>query len=188
MSIAKPFQSPLIQPHRYVGEQLTLVATTLEMIEAELRHPQELARLLGVTVKPEWPPGEYDRKAQEFLRDCLDQGGASAIGWHGWYAVRENTLELVGAGGYYGTPTAGGCVEIGYSIHADYQGRGYATELVAALVDMAFDHRCIQGIIAHAAPDNHPSISVLRKNGFHQIGGVKFDNTLRFERRREDTP
>lgn len=50
-------------------------------------------------------------------------------------------------------PPAEGTVELGYSIIPEARGRGYATELVEALVSHAF-HRDAQAVIAHTSDSN----------------------------------
>ncbi|MER3514457.1 MAG: hypothetical protein C4310_08775 [Chloroflexota bacterium] len=54
---------------------------------------------------------------------------------------------LVGSGGFKGPPHAG-AVEIGYSVLPQYQGKGYATEMVAGLVRRALKHAEVDRIVA----------------------------------------
>lgn len=152
-------------------ERLILVATTLDHAKAELESLEEFSSALNVEVPADWPPGEYDRKAQEFFRDRLEVGGQAVAGWYSWYAILPaspgNRATVIGAGGYLGPPDGAGEVEIGYSLVPAWQGQGYATELVDALVTRALDDERVRRIIAHAAPDNNPSCAVLERAGFH---------------------
>lgn len=169
-------------------QRLELIAATLEHICAELEAPERLASLLSAQVEPGWPPGEYDRDAQEFFRDRLKEGGSAAIGWYSWYAVRRATPAqppvLVGAGGYFGPPGETGEVEIGFSVMPAWQGLGYATEIASALVERAFTDVRVNKVIAHTATGNLASRKVLEKCGFRYAGlDANSDDSL-FEIRR----
>ena len=59
---------------------------------------------------------------------------------------------LVAAGGYFGPP-AGGSVEIGYSVIPEARERGYATELVEALVHVWDEARAAAREFWRAAAD-----------------------------------
>ena len=55
--------------------------------------------------------------------------------------------------------------EIGYSLHPDAWGRGYATEAGVAAIDWAFANLGWEDIIHCIAPDNHASQAVARRLG-----------------------
>ena len=154
-------------------DRLELVATTLEHIEAEMENAPSLGRLLRVAIPSSWPPGEYDRHALEFFRDQLRAGGASQVGWYGWYALACNASgvreTLVAAAGYVGPPMHGS-VEIGFSVVPEAQGRGYAKEIVRALVERAFEQAEVETVIAHTYDSNKASTRVLLRCGFLRSG------------------
>ena len=159
-----------IKPATLITNRLELTAATLAHVCAELEAPERLAALLDAQVEPGWPPGEYDRDAQEFFRDRLKEGGMPVAGWLGWYAVRRGTPSvLIGAGGYFGPPGEDGVVEIGFSIMPAWQNSGYATELSGMLIKNAFTDIRVKKVIAHASPVNVASCKVLEKCGFNYI-------------------
>jgi [ribosomal protein S5]-alanine N-acetyltransferase len=166
--------------------RLTLVPTTIEHLQAELHAPEQLFALLGAVVPPGWPPGQYDRDAMEFFLARLQEEGAAAFGWYGWYAVlRANGTDpaiLVASGGYFGPPTADGTAEVGYSVVPEYRRRGYATELVEALTTRAFGVPGVRRVVAEAHADNGASIAVLARCGFRQVGAGRDPGHLRFAR------
>lgn len=56
-------------------------------------------------------------------------------------------------------------VEIGYAIHPDYWGKGFATEAALASKKFAFEKLNLNRVISLINPDNKPSIAVALKNG-----------------------
>jgi RimJ/RimL family protein N-acetyltransferase len=169
--------------------RLELVATTLAHLEAELRDPGSLAGLLGAAVPADWPPGDYDRHAMEYFHERLSAGGPAAAGWYGWYGITRaaegGRATLIAAAGYLGPP-AGGQVEIGFSVLAAARGRGYAAEMVAALVARAFAEPGVTAVIAHAAEDNTASRRVLERCGLRPDGAGEEPGTLRFRLAKAD--
>ena len=73
--------------------------------------------------------------------------------------------EVVGGSGLHPRVGDGG-LEIGYWISAAAAGRGYATELSAALTRVAFSLREIDRVHIHVDPENVASVRVPRKLGF----------------------
>jgi RimJ/RimL family protein N-acetyltransferase len=169
----------------YSSNRLDLIAATLDHVLAELESSASLAALLRAEVGSDWPPGEYDRGAQEFFRDRLQEGGEEVVGWYGWYAIRRATSELpavaVAAGGYFGPPDENGDVEIGYSVVPSYRKQGYATEIVEALVHTAFTDSRVRRIIARTGTENQASKTVLERAGFRQLDSVDDEGNIRFE-------
>lgn len=75
---------------------------------------------------------------------------------------------LVGAGGL-GRPALEGR-EAGYWVGAPFRGRGYATEIARALVDLAFEHLGEERLTAKCRVTNTASRRVLEKCGFQWAG------------------
>jgi RimJ/RimL family protein N-acetyltransferase len=149
--------------------RLTLIASTAEHHTAELESKAALGELLDVEIPGSWPPGEYDCNAIEFFRKQL-LTDPEKLGWYSWYAILTgNEIQpdiAIGAGGYTGTANSEGTIEIGYSILPEYRYKGYATELVSALVKRALNYGEVKRIIAHTTEENSASIKVLGKCGF----------------------
>jgi len=151
-------------------DNLELIAATPEHLTAELESPGSLASMLNALVEPGWPPGEYDRNAQEFFLERLKEGGPDAAGWYTWYAVMRGNQTgpstLIGAGGYFGPPSSDGTVEIGFSVMPSWRGHGYATEIAGKLTEHAFTDIRVKKVIARTVPENMASRKVLEKCGF----------------------
>lgn len=60
--------------------------------------------------------------------------------------------------------------EIGYWVTEKSQGLGFATEMLKAIVDLAFNTLCLKTVLATAAIENPESLRVLEKQGFRIIG------------------
>ena len=153
--------------------RLDLVAATLRHVDAELQDHAALARALGANVPGEWPPGEYDRGAQEFFRGQLVARGPAIVGWLTWYAVTRRADggrdALVAGAGFFGPP-AHRSVEIGYSVVPSARRRGFATEVVRALLAHAFAQPDVDEVVAHTSDENVASTRVLLRCGFSRVG------------------
>jgi RimJ/RimL family protein N-acetyltransferase len=136
---------------------------------------------------PDWWPDDVDRDHMAlWRRRAREPDGINAWGPR---AVVNTQSQMVGHAGFHLPPqpmeqaladpsyeglregTAGGVVEIGYTIFPEYRRRGYATEVVTALVAWAWSTGAVSSILAAVAEDNEPSVGVLeRVGGFHLIG------------------
>ncbi len=165
--------------------RLLLLAASRALLTAELHKPHLFPKLLGAALPTDWPPGEYDRAAMTHFLARLEAGGPAAAGWYGWYALRKAEAEvprtLVGAGGFLGPPDADGTVEIGFSIAADWRGRGLGTELVGGLVEQAAATGRVRQLLAHTGADNVGAQRVLLANSF-ALTKTAGEGRLRFER------
>lgn len=106
-------------------------------------------------------------------------------------AWSRETGELVGGSGIHRRDA--GYVETGYLLARDAWGRGYATEIVGAMIALARDLG-IPALIAHCHVDHRVSAHVLEKCGFAVAGIVSghFPNlaapdaaAMRYERKIE---
>jgi len=65
-------------------------------------------------------------------------------------------------------------IEIAYRLHKKYWGKGYATELVKALIQWGFQNLSVDKLIAGTEPENIASQNVLKKAGLNYKGKVKW--------------
>ena len=99
----------------------------------------------------------------EMLTGCLihpDQWD-----WYAIWMIELNDGTHIGELCFKGIDRAGSA-EIGYGIDEQYQGCGYATEAVTAVVQWAAAKKEIKQIEAEAEEDNTASKRVLQKAGF----------------------
>lgn len=82
---------------------------------------------------------------------------------------------LIGHAGFHGPPGVNStqnpdAVEYGYKILAAWRGHGYATAAATMLMDMAEEWAGIRHFVLAVAPDNEPSLAIVRKLGFVRTG------------------
>lgn len=102
-------------------------------------------------------------------------------GWGFWAVSLKDTTQLAAGQdtnfiGFVGLhePQAGlpftPCIEIGWRLHSDYWGQGYATEAAQIALDFAFDNliindKPIDKVVAFTAAINQPSRQVMQRLG-----------------------
>jgi ribosomal-protein-alanine N-acetyltransferase len=108
-------------------------------------------------------------------------------GYAPWAIVTKIDGRIIGWGGLYDDPfDPGWGVEVGYHFHPSVWGRGYATELVAACIDVAEGILQLPVIRAFAHPDNFGSRRVLEKSGFAVVRFVPEMERFLYQRRRQN--
>ena len=83
--------------------------------------------------------------------------------------VLRETGEAIGYANFHAPPDRDGMVEIGYRIVAELRGRGYAGEAAMAMWRWAAEHGA-RVLRASVAPDNVPSLAIVRRAGFVEVG------------------
>jgi RimJ/RimL family protein N-acetyltransferase len=168
-------------------KRLLLVACTAELIVAEIEDRARFAALLGAEVPPDWPPPLNDENTMRWTH-AYHVSSPDCGGWTTWYFLLPRPglrPLLVGNGGFKGKRVAEGTCEIGYSIMESHQGRGYATEVVGALVGWAFEDAEVRRVVAHTLPELTASIRVLEKNGFTRSQETLEAGAIMFELHRQ---
>jgi RimJ/RimL family protein N-acetyltransferase len=99
--------------------------------------------------------------------------GGGRTQWGGYLAVEGPQRRVVGACGFKGGPGGDGAVEIAYFTFPGEEGRGIATAMVAALVDVARAGGSEVAVVrAHTLPERNASCRALEKAGFLHAGHV----------------
>lgn len=124
----------------------------------------------------------WDRTDAEGIRaeieDMADRAPGEPGGWVQLSVEERETGRLVGDVGLSPAEGEPGVIKVGYTTEPAFQGRGYATEAVGALVSYAFDTLGADVVRAYASAENAPSIRVAEKVGMRLVE--------RFERRYDD--
>lgn len=146
---------------------VTIIATTPALLDAEDRSGEALAAALEVLPPPSWPPLYNGPETRAWIRKLLADHPEDP-GFGSWYVIGNG--RLVGTAGYKGPPDDAGTVEIGYSIVEPEQRRGYASAAVNLLVARAFRDPRVTAVRAETLPELLASQAVLRRCGFTQVG------------------
>jgi RimJ/RimL family protein N-acetyltransferase len=138
----------------------------------------------------------WERTDPEAVRADIEEMAGRAPGAPGgWvqFSVEEREGgRLVGDVGLSPADGEAGVIKVGYTISPAFQGRGFATEAVGALVTYAFDALGAEVVRAYAGADNTASIRVAEKIGmrlverFEHREGDEVWFGVRYERRRAD--
>jgi [ribosomal protein S5]-alanine N-acetyltransferase len=166
--------------------RLILLAATCETMDAAAADdPAALSRGLSVQVPGDWPPridddGRMAKEGFKYVRDTLKRD-PSLVGWWGWWVVLpEPAPVLIGAVSTKGPPDGEGTVEVSYGIVDSHQGKGYATEAVAALVKWVRENGPVKRIVAETYPHLAASIAVMEKCGMSFLGEGSEPGTVRY--------
>jgi ribosomal-protein-alanine N-acetyltransferase len=151
-------------------QRLTLIPLTMQNLETGLGSIRQLSTDLNIPIVADLMEGA----SAEAIHKKLEIMGGLTPALHKWCTYWLIVLECdnvaMGLVGFKGVPDEQGAVEIGYGIDSIYQGRGYMTEAVEALVDWAFAQPECRLVNAFTHPDNIASRKVLLKNGFVEMG------------------
>ena len=123
----------------------------------------------------------WERIDPEGIRAQIEEMAGRAPGQPGgWVQLSVEERESGRLVGDVGLSPADepGVIEVGYTIAPEFQGRGYGTEAVAALIAYAFNTLDADLVRAYASAENLPSIRLAEKVGMRLAE--------RFERRHED--
>jgi [ribosomal protein S5]-alanine N-acetyltransferase len=138
------------------------------------RRLEEAERLLDLSL----PDQPVDEALERFMRHRLGlvRRDPAVQRWLARAIVLRGggRRPMIGNVGFHGGPgvNAAGkpeAVEIGYGIVPAHRRQGYATEAVGALLDWARGEG-ISHFVALVAPDNEPSLKIIRKLGFVRTG------------------
>jgi [ribosomal protein S5]-alanine N-acetyltransferase len=149
--------------------RLRLVDGTLALLSAALEGRSALEELLGVSVAEQW---EGFPDALPIVRASYETQ-PEGHSWGSLFFIELEGPTLVGFGGFKGSPSPDGVVEIGYAIAPAFRGRGLATDAVVQMVQRAFADVAVRAVDAHTLGHHNPSTRVLEKTGFRKIAQME---------------
>jgi ribosomal-protein-alanine N-acetyltransferase len=161
--------------NRIASERLELVSMSPGFIGAVLEGRRDEAESLAGIALPERWPDAHDRRFLAFrLRQLREQPELEPWFVYG-VVLPDHGRPMIGHAGFHGPPgvnavKADDAVEVGYSIFEPYRRRGYGTEVVRALIEWASREHEIARFIASISADNVPSLALVRRLGFTEIG------------------
>jgi RimJ/RimL family protein N-acetyltransferase len=130
---------------------------------ASYRSLPEVARFQSWTVPFTVEQAEQMLAGQSELTDVTPDEWVQIAIVHGGVVVGDVAVGLEGAD----------VATIGYTLHPDHQGKGLASEAVAAVVDALFVRGGVRRIQADTDPRNHASMRVIESLGFRYEGRLR---------------
>jgi len=165
-------------------ERLIVTPFTPALAQTALIGRMHLGRALGVRVPDDWL--RDDEEILPLLVEMMqaDPADGAYERWGWWLILHRAERTLIGEVSVRETPDGTGTMEIGYGVVPAYQGHGYATEAVGAVLDWALRQPGVVRVVACCLRDNLASRRVLEKLDMRQVA---MDGALRvWERRRRD--
>lgn len=156
------------------AKRLDLISISPEVYQAFLEKDRDKAQeLLGLVIPESWHPDEYLLKLrlaqlardpgiqQWFMRAITLRGERYMMGYIGFHTrPGEAYLDSIFPGG----------VEFGYQIFPEFRRKGYALEASQAMIAWAISVHEVTRFVLTVKPDNLPSLNLVNKLGFQQIG------------------
>ena len=119
-----------------------------------------------------WGRTDPESVRREIVEMAARAPGESG-GWVQLSVEERETGRLLGDVGISPADDEPGVIKVGYTVAPAAQGRGYATEAIAALVAYAFDRLEADVVRAYASADNLPSIRVAEKVGLRLVERIE---------------
>lgn len=143
-----------------------------EMTEEDWVDVHAYASQERVSLYQPWGPNsEDDTKAfvQQILEDARKENRTRYV----LAIIHKEHDQLIGAGELTIKDEQNGSGEIGYIVHPDYWGQGYATEAAVLLLTFGFERCALHRIAATCDPRNSRSAKVLEKVGMTKEGRIR---------------
>jgi len=144
-------------------------AAVAELQAAAAKSIDLLGDLLSAEVAADWPP-DLMQDAFAPVAEQLASGQAEAP-WSMYWIVTRKLRMAIGTVGFKAAPQDGR-VDIGYTVVATHQRRGYASEAVAALIEIAFNDARVERVVGETLPDLIPSMGVMEKVGMRRVANA----------------
>jgi len=162
--------APLLETRR-----LTLRVCSPEQLLALIEQPERLQELMEFPVADGLREFFVSAEVSPRWLAALHAAARPDPWRHGFFVVHRESRSVIGSAGFKGQPDSTGTVEIAYGIVPSFEGRGYATEAAAALIDFAFASGEVRMVRAHTLPEANASTHVLLNCGFHYVSTVVDD-------------
>ena len=132
-----------------------------------------------------WRPADL-REVRNFIRELRGLTPGLPGVWYQFGIVEQDSGRLVGDCGIHAPLDQHDTVELGLTFRTDAQGKGYASEALAALVDFCFTTLHVRRIIARTHPENLRAIALIKRCDFAPAATSITDEDLLFIMQRKD--
>lgn len=121
----------------------------------------------GISAFLSWKPQKIE-EAEEYIRKAVLISANTPESWYQLAVRVKDSAALVGDIGLHFLGPHNQQVEIGYAVSDAYQGKGYATESLKAVLDFLFSTYRKHRVTASVDPQNSKSIQLLKRVGMRQ--------------------
>lgn len=157
-------------------ERLEIAPLVLDEIEALLAEDGvRLRELTGVLFPRPAAPPPYMTDPLPAVRERLRIRPAEAPWWN-WLMYERETKRAVGSVSFGGPADESGGVLIGYAIYEQFEGHGYATEAVKAMIGWAFQQTGVRQVRTLAPVWNTPALRVAENAGMRPVASNEDDD------------
>ena len=111
-----------------------------------------------------------EQQARAFIREMESAQPGVPGEWFQFAIESKQTGELIGDCGLRVDEAEPYRAEIGFTLAREYQGRGFASEAVSALLDYAFDTLGLHRVVAIVDCRNAPSVALLERLDLRREG------------------
>ncbi|MEX0631111.1 MAG: GNAT family N-acetyltransferase [Chloroflexota bacterium] len=158
-------------PRPVESERLTMPLLTASRMERLLAGDADsVASEIGAPL-PDWWTNDAGRLMQFRLKQIGEEPASEP------WLLRPIVLRdgpdgpvVIGYLNFHGPPDDGGFAEVGYEVHLDYRGQGYAIEAVRAMFDWAAREHDVHRFRASISPGNERSENLVHKLGMTHAG------------------
>jgi RimJ/RimL family protein N-acetyltransferase len=139
----------------------------------------DLDALHDITRRPEvarfefWEPKTRKETAESLRRRAGRKIWAEEGGWLGLAIIVPESGEFIGDVSLRWASKEWRQGELGYMLHPDHQGHGYATEAAREMLRLGFENFGLHRISAGCEPRNTGSIRVLERLGMRREGHLR---------------
>jgi ribosomal-protein-alanine N-acetyltransferase len=156
--------------------RLDLAPLTLDEVDALLAGDgPRLRELTGALFPRPAAPPPYMADPLPAVRERLRAHPGEAQWWN-WLILERETGRAVGLLAFGGPPDGDGAALIGYAMYPQFEGHGYATEAVRALIEWAFHQPGVRLVRALAPVWNTPALRVAENVGMRPVATGEDDD------------
>ena len=155
-----------------LGDDAVLLTDRLRL-RAWTTAPADLARMTDIYGREEitrWVGGTPSVPPRELVSRWATVHALDAR--YGCWAIELADSSVAGTGLFKPLPNGVGEVEVGWHLHPDSWGHGYATEAARAVVDRGFSAG-VPEVYAVVRPGNEASMAVCRRLGMTPLGRLR---------------
>jgi ribosomal-protein-alanine N-acetyltransferase len=139
-------------------ERLVLREFTLDDVDA-------MFAIIGDAETMKYYPQPFSRDdAADWIQRNLERYSRDGVGLYA--VILKATDDFIGDCGFAWQEVEGDTLlEVGYHLHRDHWGHGYATEAAKHCMRYAFEHLGVAKVVSFIRPENLPSRRVAERNG-----------------------